>query len=155
MTDYFGYVAALDREEGVPRVCCLVVDERGRPQEFVYSDPQEPSGMQRALWGSALSAELERTATLAAVEKLTLKPIAFFVSKDSLFETLRDSKHERSVAQLAVDGAGAKGAKKSPFARLHPDDTFKQQLEKGDVKMSFELHEPLGRIAAVGAELKE
>jgi len=60
----------------------LVVDERGIPQEFKYTEPIVPNELQRILYGKSLDYFLKTEIIAATLVKKIEKPVDFIFTKD-------------------------------------------------------------------------
>ena len=174
-----GY-AAVDGVEGLIRGASLVVDARGIPLDFRYTDPIRPTKLERVLYGNALNTylreELVLRSLLGAVES---KPQIWLCSETDLLMPLRtigkvktaflsQSTHapldatgqteptsEANVVLLQADSVSA------PLRIALPDGTRQEEAQQVaailvEAAKTMELLEPFGRIqkalAAVGED---
>ncbi|MEB3206213.1 MAG: hypothetical protein VKK59_02545, partial [Vampirovibrionales bacterium] len=78
----------------------MVVDSRGLPLEFRYSEPIQPTKLQQILYGAALTPYLKRDVILdTLLKQLETRPRCLIVSEDSLVGV---TSHKPAVAILRL-----------------------------------------------------
>ena len=173
-----GYVS-VEGAEGQFRGASLVVDQRGIPMDFRYTDPIRPSRLERILYGSALDVylreELILQSLLGAVET---SPSLWICNEGDLLEPLKTAGKGRAIflapsTHAPLEAAGAVEpmgeaevlliqadsvsaplrASFSPGTR--PDEIKQVVTLLVEAARTMELLEPFGRIEKALLSLKE
>ena len=164
-----GYVV-VEGVEGQFRGASLVVDFRGIPMDFRYTDPIRPSKLERILYGNALDVylreELILESLLSAVET---KPLLWVCRDGDLLQPLKTISKGKSLflapsnsapleAAGAVEPTGEAGvymiqadSVSAPLRASLPSGTRPEEMQQVsgilvDAAKTMELLEPFGRI---------
>ena len=164
-----GYIA-IDGAEGLFRGASLVVDFRGIPMRFYYTDPIRPSRLERVLYGNALEVylreELILESLLSAVE---VKPALWICREPDLLAPLKSLSKGKvlyltSSLRSPMDAAGnvestgepwvymvQADSVSAPLRVIFPENTKEDEAKQTaavlvDAAKTMELLEPFGRI---------
>ena len=174
-----GYIA-IDGAEGLFRGASLVVDFRGIPVCFYYTDPIRPSRLERVLYGSALEVYLREELILESLlNAVETKPSLWICREADLLAPLKSlTKGKVLFLSLSrgspMDAAGNVESTGEPWVYMVQADsvsaplrvTFPENTKEDEVKQTaavlvdaaktMELLEPFGRIQkALALEEKE
>ena len=99
-----GYLLVEDRE-GVFEGAALVVDTRGIPLDFRYTEPVRPTRLERILYGSALDVYLREDVLLKnLVESVEAKPTLWILRDRDL---IRAARRHAKVAAVCLESTSA------------------------------------------------
>ena len=168
-----GYVS-VEGAEGQFRGASLVVDQRGIPMDFRYTDPIRPSRLERILYGSALDVylreELILQSLLGAVET---SPSLWVCNEGDLLVPLKTAGKGRAIFLAPLEAAGAvepmgeaevlliqadsvSAPLRASFSPGTRPDEIKQVVSLlVEAARTMELLEPFGRIEKALLSLKE
>ena len=174
-----GYIA-VDGAEGLFRGASLIVDFRGIPIRFYYTDPIKPSRLERVLYGSALEVYLREELILESLlNAVETKPSLWICREPDLLAPLK-SFTKGKIIYLAsshrspMDAAGnvestgepwvymvQADSVSAPLRVVFPENTKEDEVKQTvavlvDAARTMELLEPFGRIQkALALEEKE
>ena len=177
-TGTLGYII-VDGAEGLFRGASLVVDFRGIPMDFRYTDPIKPTRLERILYGNALEVylreELILESLIGAVEvKPTLwlcrdadllLPVKTITKSKALF--LSPSARSPMDAVGNLENIGESGvyllqadAVSAPLRAAFPENTREDEVKQTagvlvEAAKTMELLEPFGRIQKALSSLGE
>jgi hypothetical protein len=164
-----GYIA-VDGAEGSFRGATLVVDFRGIPVRFYYTDPIKPSRLERVLYGQALEVYLREELILESLlNAVDVKPVLWICREPDLLAPLKtltkgkvlflshsirspmdaagnvESTGEPWVYMVQADSVSA------PLRVVFPENTKEDEVKQTaavlvDAAKTMELLEPFGRI---------
>ena len=164
-----GYIA-IDGSEGSYRGAALVVDFRGIPLCFHYTDPIKPSRLERVLYGNALEVYLREELILESLlNAVEVKPSLWVCREPDLLGPLKaltkgkvlflshsirspmdaagnvESGGEPWVYMVQADSVSA------PLRVVFPENTKEEEVKQTavvlvDAAKTMELLEPFGRI---------
>jgi len=164
-----GYIA-VDGAEGLFRGASLVVDFRGIPMRFYYTDPIRPSRLERILYGNALEVYLREELILESLlNAVDAKPSLWICRDPELLGALKaltkgkvlylgashrppldaagniESTNEPWVYMIQADSVSA------PLRVVFPENTKEDEVKQTaavlmDAAKTMELLEPFGRI---------
>lgn len=164
-----GYIA-VDGAEGLFRGASLVVDFRGIPMRFYYTDPIKPSRLERVLYGNALEVYLREELILESLlNAVDAKPSLWICREPDLLGPLKAltkgkvlflASSLRSPMDAAgnVESAGEPGvymvqadSVSAPLRVVFPENTKEDEVKQTaavlvDAAKTMELLEPFGRI---------
>jgi len=164
-----GYIA-IDGAEGLFRGASLVVDFRGIPMRFYYTDPIKPSRLERILYGSALEVYLREELILESLlNAVEVKPSLWICRDPDLLGPLKSLSKGKvlyltSSHRSPMDAAGNVESTGEPWVYLVQADSvsaplrvvFPENTKEDEVKQTaavlvdaaktMELLEPFGRI---------
>ena len=170
-----GYVS-VEGAEGQFRGASLVVDQRGIPMDFRYTDPIRPSRLERILYGSALDVylreELILQSLLGAVETT---PSLWVCSEGDLLAPLKAAGKGRAIflrgsarvrprpmeptgeaEVLLIQADSVSAPLRASFSPGTRPDEIKQVVSLlVEAARTMELLEPFGRIEKALLSLKE
>jgi hypothetical protein len=173
-----GYIV-VDGAEGLFRGASLVVDFRGIPMDFRYTDPIRPTRLERILYGSALEVylreELILESLIGAVETKPsfwvcrepdlLAPLKAITKGKALF--LAPSSRSPLDAAGNVESGGETGvymiqadSVSAPLRVTFPEHTRDDEVKQTaavlvEAAKTMELFEPFGRIQKALSSLGE
>ena len=177
-TGTLGYIV-VDGADGLFRGASLVVDFRGIPMDFRYTDPIKPTRLERILYGNALEVYLReelileslvgavevkptlwlcRDADLLLPVKTVAKAKALFLSPStrSPMDAVGnlESVGENGVYLLQADAVSA------PLRAAFPENTKEDEVKQTagllvEAAKTMELLEPFGRIQKALSSLGE
>lgn len=164
-----GYIA-VDGADGLFRGASLVVDFRGIPINFHYTDPIRPSRLERVLYGNALEVYLREELILESLLKsVEVKPSLWICREPDLLGPLK-SITKGKVLFLAsslrspmdatgnVESTGEPGvyfvqadSVSAPVRAAFPENTREDEAKQSaailvEAAKTMELLEPFGRI---------
>lgn len=173
-----GYVM-VEGEDGQFRGAALVVDMRGIPVDFRYTDPIRPTRLEKILYGNALEVylreELILQSLMGAVET---KPQLWICAEEDLILPLKNISRTKAVcisasvhAPLEAAGSVEPADNADTFfiqadsvsaplrvtfsAGVRPDEVQQTASVMSDAAATMELLEPFGRIQKALASLAE
>ena len=174
-----GYIA-IDGAEGLFRGASLVVDFRGIPMRFYYTDPIKPSRLERILYGNALEVYLREELILESLlNAVDAKPSLWICREPDLLGPLKTLTKGKvlflaSSLRSPMEAAGNVESAGEPWVYMVQADsvsaplrvTFPENTKEDEVKQTaavlvdaaktMELLEPFGRIQkALALEDKE
>jgi hypothetical protein len=174
-----GYIA-VDGAEGFFRGASLVVDFRGIPMDFRYTDPIRPTRLERILYGSALEIYLREELILESlIGAVEVKPALWICREAELLAPLKSAtkgkvlfltSSSRSPLEAAgsLENAGESGVAymvqadsvSAPLRAAFPDNTREDEVRQAvgllvEAAKTMELLEPFGRIQKALASLGE
>ena len=174
-----GYIA-VDGADGSFRGASLVVDFRGIPMRFYYTDPIKPSRLERILYGNALEVYLREELILESLlNAVEVKPALWICREPDLLTPLKiltkgkvlflTSSHRSPMdATGNVESAGEPwvymvqtDSVSAPMRVVFPENTKEDEVKQAaavlvDAAKTMELLEPFGRIQkALSLEEKE
>jgi hypothetical protein len=173
-----GYIA-VEGAEGLFRGASLVVDFRGIPMDFRYTDPIKPSRLERILYGNALDVYLREELILESlIGAVEVKPTLWVCRESDLVAPLRSltkgkaiflspSTHPPMDAAGAVEHAGEGGvymiqadSVSAPLRAAFPEQTREDEVRQiagtlVEAAKTMELLEPFGRIQKALTSLSE
>jgi hypothetical protein len=92
-----GYLT-IEAEEGLFRGAALIVDYRGIPIDFRYTDPIRPTRLEKILYGSALDVYLKEELILESlIEAVEIRPALWICREQSLLLPIRALSKDRTV----------------------------------------------------------
>ena len=164
-----GYIA-IDGADGLFRGASLVVDFRGIPIRFYYTDPIKPSRLERVLYGNALEVYLREELILESLlNAVDAKPSLWICREPDLLVPLKSltkgkvlflASSLRSPMDAAgnVESTGESGvymiqadSVSAPLRAVFPANTKEDEVKQSaavlvDAAKTMELLEPFGRI---------
>jgi len=164
-----GYIA-VDGAEGLFRGASLVVDFRGIPMRFYYTDPIKPSRLERILYGNALEVYLREELILESLLNAVDAKPSLWICRDpellSPLKALTKGKvlHMSSSRRSPLDATGSVESSNEPWTYMVQADSvsaplrvvFPENTKEDEVKQiaatlvdaakTMELLEPFGRI---------
>lgn len=173
-----GYVT-VEGAEGQFRGASLVVDQRGIPMDFRYTDPIRPSRLERILYGSALDVYLREELILQSlIGAVEVSPSLWICEESDLLVPLKtvgkgkalflsQSSHAPLETAGAVESAGEGEALliqadsvSAPLRAIFPPGTRPDEVKQVTVLLveaarTMVLLEPFGRIRKALSSLKE
>jgi hypothetical protein len=169
----------VDGAEGLFRGASLVVDFRGIPMDFRYTDPIRPTRLERILYGSALEVYLREELILESlVGAVEAKPSLWVCREPDLLAPLKTitkgrvfflapSNRSPMDAVGNVESAGEAGvymvqsdSVSAPLRVAFPEHTREDEVKQTagvlvEAAKTMELFEPFGRIQKALASLSE
>jgi hypothetical protein len=174
-----GYIV-VDGAEGFFRGASLVVDFRGIPMDFRYTDPIRPTRLERILYGSALEIYLREELILESLAgAVEVKPVLWVCREPDLLAPLKSvtkgkvlflapSSRAPLEAAGSLENAGESGvvymvqadSVSAPLRVAFPDNTREDEVKQTagllvEAAKTMELLEPFGRIQKALASLGE
>lgn len=173
-----GYVV-VEGAEGQFRGASLVVDARGIPMDFRYTDPIRPSRLERILYGSALDVYLREELILQSlIGAVETSPSLWICSESDLLVPLKtvgkgralflsESAHAPLEAVGTVEPTGEAevlwvqaDSVSAPLRAAFPPGTRADEIKQivaalVEAAATMELLEPFGRIQKALFSLKE
>ena len=164
-----GYIA-IDGAEGQFRGASLVVDFRGIPMRFYYTDPIKPSRLERVLYGNALEVYLREELILESLLNVVeVKPAVWICREADLLGPLKSLSKGKVIYLVSshrspMDAAGNVESTGEPWVYMVQADSvsaplrvvFPENTKEDEVKQTaavlveaaktMELLEPFGRI---------
>jgi hypothetical protein len=161
---------AIDGAEGLFRGASLVVDFRGIPMRFYYTDPIRPSRLERVLYGNALEVYLREELILESLlNAVEVKPSLWICREADLLGPLKSftkgkvvyltpSHHSPMDAAGNVESAGEPwvymvqaDSVSAPLRVVFPENTKEDEVKQTaavlvEAAKTMELLEPFGRI---------
>jgi hypothetical protein len=165
--------------DGLFRGASLVVDFRGIPMDFRYTDPIRPSRLERILYGNALDVYLREELILESlIEAVEVKPTLWICRDADLVVPLRSQTKGKSVflspsgrspmeAAGEVENTGEEGiymiqadSVSAPLRAAFPGSAKEDEVRQiagvlVDAAKTMELLEPFGRIQKALVSLTE
>ncbi|MDR2529678.1 MAG: hypothetical protein LBD04_11810 [Synergistaceae bacterium] len=173
-----GYIA-VDGAEGLFRGASLVVDLRGIPMDFRYTDPIRPTRLERILYGSALETYLREELILdSLIGAVEVKPMIWVCRQPDLLLPIRNIAKNKSLflaptnrspmnATGNMENAGENGvymvqadSVSAPLRVAFPENTREDEVKQAvtllvEAAKTMELLEPFGRVQKALASLGE
>jgi hypothetical protein len=176
-----GYLV-VDGAEGLFRGASLVVDFRGIPTDFRYTDPIRPTRLEKILYGNALEVYLREELILESLAgAVETKPSLWICRETDILAPLKSitrgkvlflgpSSHAPLEAaghvESAVEGVGGMGyliqadSVSAPLRASFPENTKEEEVRQiagmlVDAAKTMELLEPFGRIQKALSSLGE
>jgi hypothetical protein len=174
-----GYIV-VDGAEGLFRGASLVVDFRGIPMDFRYTDPIRPTRLERILYGSALEVYLREELILESlIGAVEAKPVLWISREPDLLAPLKSiakgkvlflapSGRPPMEAAGSLENAGENGvvymvqadSVSAPLRAAFPDNTREDEVRQAvgllvEAAKTMELLEPFGRIQKALTSLGE
>ncbi|MDR1873517.1 MAG: hypothetical protein LBQ90_00680 [Synergistaceae bacterium] len=173
-----GYIA-IDEADGLFRGASLVVDFRGIPMDFRYTDPVRPSRLERILYGNALDVYLREELILESlIGAVEVKPTLWICREPDLVAPLRSQTKGKSLflssssrspmeAVGEVENLGESGvymvqadSVSAPLRVAFPEQTREDEVRQiagilVEAARTMELLEPFGRIQKALTSLAE
>ena len=164
-----GYIA-IDGAEGLFRGASLVVDFRGIPMRFYYTDPIKPSRLERVLYGNALEVYLREELILdSLLNVVEVKPSLWICREPDLLGPIKSLSKGKVVYltlshRSPMDAAGnvestgepwvymvQADSVSAPLRVVFPENTKEDEVKQTaavlvDAAKTMELLEPFGRI---------
>ncbi|ABR31276.1 hypothetical protein SU69_07240 [Thermosipho melanesiensis] len=119
----------------------LIIDERGIPIEFKYTEPITPTGLQKIIYGSSLEEYLSvEIIGKTLIEKIENKPEIIFVNDPSL--TFK----ENIVLIIEINTSSSETIEiNNRFFKITPfNDTIKGKIL--EISEKIEITEPFSRL---------
>jgi hypothetical protein len=173
-----GYIV-VEGAEGLFRGASLVVDFRGIPMDFRYTDPIKPSRLEKILYGNALEVYLREELILESLfGAVEVKPTLWFSREPDLLLPIKGitkgkvlflAPSSRSPMEAAgsMESAGENGvymiqadSVSAPLRVAFPENTKEDEVKQTagtlvEAAKTMELLEPFGRIQKALASLGE
>ena len=173
-----GYIV-VDGVEGLFRGASLVVDLRGIPMDFRYTDPIRPTRLERILYGNALETYLREELILdSLIGAVEVKPVLWVCRQPDLLRPVKNIARGRALflaptsrspmdAAGNVESAGESGvymiqadSVSAPLRAAFPENTREDEVKQTvtllvEAAKTMELLEPFGRIQKALASLGE
>lgn len=173
-----GYIL-IDGADGLFRGASLVVDYRGIPMDFRYTDPIKPSRLERILYGSALDVYLREELILESLIKaIEVTPTLWICKEPDLITPLKKVTKTKVVliapstrapleAAGSVEASGENGvymvqadSVSAPLRVAFPENTREDEVKNVaslivEAAKTMELLEPFGRIVKALTSLGE
>jgi hypothetical protein len=177
-TGVLGYIV-VDGADGFFRGASLVVDFRGIPMDFRYTDPIKPSRLERILYGNALEIYLREELILESlISAIETKPMLWICREPDLLLPIKGitkgkalflAPSSRSPLDAAgnVENAGENGvymiqadSVSAPLRVAFPENTKEDEVRQTagtlvEAAKTMELLEPFGRIQKALSSLGE
>jgi len=177
-TGALGYIV-VDGAEGLFRGASLIVDFRGIPMDFRYTDPIKPTRLERILYGSALEIYLREELILESLfNAIEVKPTLWICREADLLLPIKavtkskvlflapssrspmdevgnlESTGENGIYWIQADAISA------PFRAAFPENTREDDVKQSsnmlvEAAKTMELLEPFGRIQKALSSLSE
>ena len=178
LNNSLGYIA-VDGAEGLFRGASLVVDFRGIPLDFRYTDPINPTRLERILYGNALEVYLREELILESlIGAVETKPILWICREHDLLMPLKTitkgkvlflapSNHSPMEASGNMESTGESGvymvqadSVSAPLRAAFPENTKEEEIRQvvnllTEAAKTMELLEPFGRILKALSSLDE
>ncbi|MDR2179423.1 MAG: hypothetical protein LBP21_03860 [Synergistaceae bacterium] len=173
-----GYIV-VDGAEGFFRGASLVVDFRGIPMDFRYTDPIKPTRLEKILYGSALEVYLREELILESlIGAIEVKPMIWVCREADLLSSLKaitkgkvlflaPSNRSPMDAVGNLENAGESGvymiqadSVSAPLRVAFPEATREDEVKQTtgvlvEAAKTMELLEPFGRIQKAFSSLGE
>jgi hypothetical protein len=173
-----GYIA-VDGIDGFFRGASLIVDFRGIPMDFRYTDPIKPSRLERILYGNALDVYLREELILESlIGAVEVKPTLWICKEPDLMVPLRSltkgkslflspSNHSPMEAAGEIEHLGESGVYmiqadpvSAPLRVAFPEQTKEDEVRQiagilVEAAKTMELVEPFARIQKALTSLAE